>query len=258
MIMKIASTLLFLIIFIQLPALAQQDWSNLSPNQKIKLAKKEQKEAKKDPEYLKLMEEALVLFQEGKFEEAKEKYSAAHTRRPDNVYPMVMLDDIEVAMNLPQVETTEEIVEKEIIEEIIDEEIAIESPEEEILEAEIEIEVEIEDVTIEEIEEEPLEKENTQILVPVEPEVVINREIKASTEKTIINHPPKVYEKDGVYREKLKEGNADVEQITIVEKGIGTVFRKVSHAWGAVYYFKDGDAISKSEWEKVLAELEED
>ena len=257
--MKIISTILFLFIFIQLPVLAQNDWSKLSPNQKIKLAKKEQKAAKKDPEYLKLMEEALVLFQDGKFEEAKEKYSAAHNRRPDNVYPIVMLDDIEIAMNLPVVETEEEIVEEEIEEEIINEEIAIEILEEEIMEEENEIEVEIDEVAIDEIaEEETLEKENTQIVVPVEPEVVINREIKSSTEKTVINHPPKVYEKDGVYRENLKEGNADVEQITIVEKGQSTVYRKVSHAWGAVYYFENGDAIFKSEWEKVVAEIEQD
>lgn len=257
--MKITSTLFFLFVFIQLPVLAQKDWSNLSANQKIKLAKKEQKAAKKDPEYLKLMEEALVLFQDGKFEEAKEKYSAAHSRRPDNVYPMVMLDDIEVAMNLPQVETQEEIVEEEIIEEIIEEEIAIERLEEEILEEENEIEAEIDELAIDEIEiEEAVEKDNTQIVVPIEPEVVINREIKANNEKTVINHPPKVYEKDGVYRENLKEGNADVEQITIVEKGQATVYRKVSHAWGAVYYFENGDAIFKSEWEKVVAELEED
>jgi hypothetical protein len=114
-------------------------------------------------------------------------------------------------------------------------------------------------MAIDEIEqEEVVENENKQIVVPVEPEVVINREIKANTERTIINHPPKVYEKDGVFRENLKEGNADVEQITIVEKGQATVYRKVSHAWGAVYYFENGDAIFKSEWEKIVAELEED
>lgn len=257
--MKITSTLLFLFIFIQLPVLAQKDWSNLSPKQKIKLAKKEQKAAKKDPEYLKLMEEALVLFQEGKFEEAKKKYSKAHSRRPDNVYPMVMLDDIEIAMNLPQEKTKEEIVEEEIIEEISNEEIAIESLEEEVLTEENEIEVEIDEMEKEEVvEEESIKEENTEIVVPVEPEVVINREIKANTEKTVINHPPKVYEKDGVYRENLKEGNADVEQITIVEKGQTTIYRKVSHAWGAVYYFQDGDAIFKSEWEKVIEEIDKD
>jgi len=257
--MKIISTLLFLFIFVHTSVLAQKDWSNLSPNQKIKLAKKEQKAAKKDPEYLKLMDEALVLFQEGKFEEAKRKYTEAHNRRPDNVYPMVMLDDIEVAMNLPQEETKEEVVEEEIIQEISEKEIAIESLEEEILQEENNIEVQIDEMAEEEkLEEESIEKEDTQIVVPVEPEVVINREIKANTEKTVIIHPPKIYENDGVYREKLKEGNADVEQITIVEKGQATVYRKVTHAWGAVYYFENGDAIFKSEWEKVVSEIEKD
>lgn len=257
--MKIISTLLFLFIFFQSGVLAQKDWSNLSPNQKIKLAKKEQKEAKKDPEYLKLMDEALVLFQDGKFEEAKRKYTEAHNRRPDNVYPMVMLDDIEIAMNLPQEKTTEEIVEEQVVEEIIEEEIAIESLEEEVLQEENEIEVEIDEMAVEEkIEEEAIENEDTQIVVPVEPEVVINREIKANTEKTVINHPPKVYENDGVYRENLKEGNADVEQITIVEKGQTTIYRKVTHAWGAIYYFEDGNAIFKSEWEKIVSETEKD
>lgn len=232
-------------------ATAQQDWSKLSASQKIKLAKKEQKAAKKDPTYLALMDEALALFQSGKYDEAKSAYEKAHELRPDNVYPMVMLDDIEIAMTLPQVEP--EIEEAEA--EIIAEEIAIEVLEEEIIEEEIEIieeEILAEELMIEEAE------VDSEIVIAERAEPLKSPVATKKTEKVIVNHPAKVYEEDGVYKENFKEGSANVEQITIVEKGASTIYRKVSHSWGAVYYFENGNAIFKTEWEKMLADLPKD
>ena len=100
-------------------SLAQEDFSNMSPKQRIKVAKKEQKAAKKDKEYLALMDEALIAFQAKDYSKAQDLYQKAHERRPDNVYPMVMLDDIALAIEAEekQVETEEILVEEEVIEE---------------------------------------------------------------------------------------------------------------------------------------------
>jgi tetratricopeptide (TPR) repeat protein len=240
-----------------LQATAQKDWSKMSANEKIKLAKKEQKAAKKDPAYLALMNEALSLFQAGKMEEAKVKYTEAHELRPDNVYPMVMLDDIEIAMNMPIVESQEEKIE----EEIVTEEIAIETLDEEIFEEENQIEAEEIAIEEEEVAEETevleITEEDSEIIVRDEPEMKIKKDAKlvVTPETVTINHPPKVYEKDGVYKESFKEGSANVEQVTIVEKNVATIYRKVSHSWGAIYYFQDGEAITKAEWDKMLTEI---
>lgn len=273
--MKLFTIILLFIFGLNLSVFAQDDWSKMSPNQKIKLAKKEQKAAKKDPEYLKIMDEALVLFQDGQFDEAKEKYTAAHNRRPDNVYPMVMLQDIDVAMELQITEEeieeeiiVEEIIEEEIIaEEVIAEEVVPEVPENSIIVEEV-IAIEEEPIVEEDImEEEVIEEaiiieeeiaiETAPILVPNDTEIEIAKAEKPAKTETIttIVHPPKEYAEDGVYREELKEGNAKVDQITIVEKGVATVYRKVIHAWGAIYYFQNGDPIFEAEWDKLLEEI---
>jgi len=49
-----------------------------------------------------------------------------------------------------------------------------------------------------------------------------------------------------------------VNQITIVEKGVSTVYREVIHSWGAKYYFKNEEAITEKEWDKLNSTLEKD
>jgi uncharacterized membrane-anchored protein YjiN (DUF445 family) len=232
---------------------SQDDWSKLSAKQKLKIAKKEQKAAKKDPEYLKLMAEALHLFQTGNYNEARVKYQLAHERRPDNVYPTVMLDDIEVAMNLVQEEVKEEII-AETIPEVIEEEqpsVQFEEEKEAFIESAIENKEE-ESISIVE--------NDSEIELPVEPEKIkVIEKPKQSPEKKITRvQVQEEYLNDGVYRDSFKEGNADVEQVKIVEKGVETIYKKVKHPWGAIYYFKGEDSISKKEWEDILKAINED
>lgn len=247
--MKIITVLLFFAFTLSNNIYGQSHWSKMSPKQKIKLAKKEQKAAKKDPEYLKLMDEALILFQDGKYNEAKVLYNTAHNRRPDNVYPMVMLDDIEVAITLPKEEL--------VVEEIIQKEIIVENIAPQIIEEKVEVEEEVN--VIEEVKNEDIALEVTPIVVPVDTEIKLEEEKKevVATEKVVITHPIKMYKEDGIYSEDLKEGNATIHQITFVEKGVSVVFRKVSHPWGAVYFFQNGDPITKAEWNKMQERVKE-
>lgn len=243
--MKLKLSISILFIIISLSAYTQTDWSKLSANQKIKLAKKEQKEAKKDPEYLQMMDEAMRLFQEGQYEKAKEKYAQAHLRRPDNVYPMVMLDDIEIAMNLPK-------------EELVEEEVPVSEPEIEVILIEEPALEEDQNIENSEIKEEIIVEEK-EINLPKDPEKttpVVAKPERRSELKSPATQVQKSYENDGVYRESLKEGSAKVEQITIVEKGISTVYRRVDHSWGATYFFKNGEAITEKEWDNLMSELE--
>jgi len=243
------SFLILLILSLSTSFYGQNDWSKLSAKQKIKIAKKEQKAAKKDPEYLKLMEEALVLFQEGNFEEAKVKYQAAHDRRPDNVYPIVMLEDIEVAINSPE----EEIVEENVQEVIEEEATPIIAP------VINETNVEIQEDEVEELIVEPEITESEEIILPTvaEKPTTVVKPTKQPEKETTRVQVQKEYLNDGVYKDSFKEGSANVEQIKIVKKGVETTYRKVSHSWGAIYYFKGEDSISKNEWEDLLKEIED-
>ena len=247
------SFLILLILSLSTSFYGQDDWSKLSAKQKIKIAKKEQKAAKKDPEYLKLMEEALVLFQEGNFEDAKVKYEAAHDRRPDNVYPIVMLEDIEVAINSPE-EAKEEAIVEESVQEVIEEEVTpIVAP------LISETNVEIQEDELEEPIVEPEITESKEIILPTvaEKPTTVVKPTKHPEKETTRVQVQKEYLNDGVYKDSFKEGSANVEQIKIVNKGVETTYRKVSHSWGAIYYFKGEDSISKNEWEDLLKEIED-
>lgn len=247
--LKLVGTLIFL--FAYASPFAQESWSGLSANQKIRLAKKEQKAAKKDKEYLQLMEEALSYFQAKEYDKAQEKYKAAHLRRPDNVYPMVMLDDIQVALEKEE-ETV--IVEEIIEEEVIEEELT--TPQVEIIEPEV-----LEEEFVEEQKIEMEEQSEDPITIPKDPEIEITETQKPDLHperKVVIKQEPKVYLEDGTFFSNFKEGSADIEQIDIVVKGVNTRYRKVSHSWGAIYYFKNEDSITKDEWTKVYKEAKQD
>jgi len=242
--LKLSVSIIFLIVSLSISA--QDKWSKLSPNQKIRIAKKEQKEAKKDPEYNLLMEEAMRLFQSGQYEKAKEKYIEAHNRRPDNVYPMVMLDDVEIALNQPVLNKDENVAETPIPENVPDV-VPIEAPVKEVPKN-----VENADVKKEIV-------SDKEIKLPVDPEksaVIVAKPERKAELKTPTTQVQKEYKNDGVYRETLKEGSANVTQITIVEKGVNTVYREVIHSWGAKYYFKNGEAITEKEWDKLIDSLE--
>lgn len=242
----------------------QDDWSKLSAKQKIKIAKKEQKAAKKDPEYLKLMDDALLLFQAGKYDEAITKYQAAHDRRPDNVYPVVMLEDIEVALNLPEENKTEEIVEDITPEVEVKTEKIVEETEPEAIEvtSDIEINEEITDIKVEtqqdDVVTETIEPEIIVLPIEAEKPTEVPKPTPNAEQTTTRVQVQKEYLNDGIYKDSFKEGNADVEQVMIVDKGVETVYRKVSHPWGAIYYFKGEDSISEKEWKDLLIKIQQD
>ncbi|RLD27586.1 MAG: hypothetical protein DRI54_00850 [Bacteroidetes bacterium] len=247
---KIFITLLLSVLIFPLNTEAQQEFSQLSAKQKIKLGKKEQKEAKKDPEYLQMMNEGMAYFQSKEYDKAIAKYEAANNRRPNNVYPMVMLEDINVAKELISVETKPETV---VILPDNTESRGLETKESDV----------VVNSTIDSNQDNPIE--NPEIIeTQTEDPVVINtpekleKQVVISNEvKTIDKKEEKVYENDGIYRETLKEGSATIYQITIVKMGKATVLREVVHTWGGEFYFLDQDPITKQEYKKLVTKLEE-
>jgi len=246
---KTLISILFSVFMFAINTNAQKDFSELSPKQKIKLGKKEQKAAKNDPEYLALMEEGLAFFQEREYSKALAKYEEAHSRRPKNVYPVVMIEDVAIAKNLILTQTkakTEVVLENNLVE---IKEPAYKEPDTK------------PDVT----KEEEKKQENPEIIeTQIPEEIVINTPEKLEKELVVKPNPviietieEPIYKNDGIYRETLKEGSATIDQVTVVKNGSITVIRQVVHTWGGVFYFKDKDAISKQEYEKLIADLKE-
>lgn len=227
---------------------SQQDFSKLTPKQKIKLAKREQKEAQKDQDYIQLMAEGKVLFQQKEYEKALAKYNEAHNRRPNNVYPMVMLEDIKVAQYQLKVESEPTDI-LELATQTIEQEPTPQIPKE--TESFV-LSDPIDPIDNEEI---PLEVEENE-----EAEIVINT--PETIEKTIVsenverNEPTSiVYESDGIYLDTLTSGSAKIFQVTIVDKGANTVYRKVIHTWGGIFYFMDDKDLTEREYRNRMKGL---
>lgn len=114
--MKQRFTLIALILALSLPCMAQKDFAKLPAKVKLKMAQEEELASESDVEFQGLMTEGMNLFETREYELAIEKFEAAGERRPINVYPPVMIEDVKLAMSLPQEE--EEVAEEEpIIEE---------------------------------------------------------------------------------------------------------------------------------------------
>ena len=247
---KTLTTLLISILIFSINTEAQQDFSKLSAKQKIKLGKKEQKEAKKDPEYLQMMNEGMAYFQTKEYDKATTKYEDAHNRRPNNVYPMVMLEDINVARELVSVETKPETTV------ILPDN--TESRELETKESDLVVNS-TNDSDQDNPDENPkiIETQTEDPIVINTPENIEKQVVVPTKVNTIDKKEEKIYESDGIYRETLKEGSATIYQTTIVTKGKTTVLREVVHTWGGEFYFMDQDPITKQEYKKLITKLKE-
>ena len=244
-------TLLLSAFIFPLNTVAQQDFSKLSAKQKIKLGKKEQKDAKKDPEYLQMMSEGMVYFQSKEYDKAITKYQGAHDRRPNNVYPMVMLEDINVAKELISVETKPE---TEVV--LFGSETSTREPENKKSNVVIASSID----SIQESPPENIELIETQTQIPIvinTPEKLEKPVVKSTEVETVPKKEVKVYENDGIYHETLTEGSATIYQITIVRMGKATVLREVVHTWGGEFYFYNQDPITKQEYKKLVSKLVE-
>ena len=102
--MKQRLTLLALVFAFSLPYMAQKEFAKLPAKVKLKMAQEEEVTSESDAEFQGLMTEGMNFFEMHEFELAIEKFEAAGMRRPINVYPPVMIEDVKLAMSLPQEE----------------------------------------------------------------------------------------------------------------------------------------------------------
>lgn len=234
--------------------IAQEDFADLSSKERISIAEKEAEESKSDVVFQEIMQEAHEYFKQKKYLKAIHKYEEAQERRPYNVYPKVIIADIELSMKdtLKVLRAAEE-QEKE-------------EKKREPLEPEEKEPKEKETPEPEETRKERLEKldnweENERQRRARERAA---REKKESEKPSVGAQEGDVargsiadFQKDlaekypnGITEKVEKQGNKTIVTRVIVAGNKGNEYKKVTHDWGGVFYFKNGEAVTERVWKQ--------
>jgi len=204
------------------------DFSTLSAKERSRIAKAEEDGASKDAQYQATMARAEELFREQRFDEALEQFLAARDLRPYNVYPRVKIQDLQAliakrdAANAAQQEVPGSPVEQP-------------TPQQESIK--------------------PGPAPSPPDVAPRKPEERPSQHgtvpaVERTKPATSVSDTPSAPPADGerIY----KEGRAVVVERSTKVEGKVAVFRKVTHPWGEVMYFKDGAAIPERVWTEVF------
>jgi len=227
---------------ISVNAQSQDPLAGLSGKAKAKKLKQEEREAKKDKEYLAIMYDAHELFAQNKFEEALSLYEQAHKKRPINQYPKVKIEDVKLALE-NYVEPQEPEIEAKIEEQISIEEKPEEKSQEERVEEAYEKELDKAKKVVDQ--EVKLPKTET----PKEVKPVNTEKLERISISELREELAREYE-DGVYENTFMEGKKSITERIVVKDGKGDLYRKVVHPWGGVYYFKNYASASEYTWKQ--------
>ena len=204
------------------------DFEGMSAKQRSQVAKQEQEDAANDLVFQKLMHDADSLARSRSYEAALDRYRQARRQRPYNVRPKVRIQDLEDLIAKAAVEQAAEPVPPVP-------EVSLDVPEE--VPAPM-----------------PVEQEPRPEVTPVTEapgsRPVPERVVPAGSEPAVrpaAAEPTRVLE-NGLHERTLREGQAIVIERTVVMDGNTTIYRKVKHPWGAIYYFKDGEPVSERIW----------
>lgn len=220
-----------------------REFAGMSAKERNRIAKQEQEDARNDPRFIAVMAEADAHFQAQRYEEALGKYAEARRLRPLNVFPKVRIQDLQALLAKHAAEQREP-------------------------EAAPQHEPEVPSPTSIPVEEKhPLPANAAE---PVEAPV---REIPPAPPSATAPLPkpspvPRALEKkampvkseaepplaDGVQERSFIEGRAVVLERVVAKDGLTVAYRKVTHPWGQVIHFRDGQAISEREWIEAFPE----
>jgi hypothetical protein len=249
--MKQNAFLVFLIVTVfQLSATAQEEFADLSSKERISIAEQEESEAKKDAEFQKTMREGHELFMQKHYLKAIRKYEKAQERRPYNVYPKVIISDIELSMadTLATLRAAEQLELPKETPEVIEPQTP--EPEQQEVKPESDPNKRIDEWEKQERERRQREREAR------EREAKAREMEKANTEGletlSIEDYQKELGSKfpNGITETTSKEGNKTITTRIVVKDGKGNEYKKVTHNWGGVFYFKNGEAVTERVWKQ--------
>lgn len=216
------------------PALAQgeltKDFGKLSAKERSRIAARENLEAAADSGYQALMHQADLSFQAGQYEAALAHYEQARTLRPYNVYPKVKIEDLQAMIRRRDAEQAAPAPLPAATAEAPLEEAPPAAPVPSPVPASTEVPPPVRPV-------------------PVPPPAPTPRPV-AGTPPESASPPAPAHLSERVY---MEAGAVVIERIVREENRTET-WRRVAHAWGGTFYFKDGLAISQFQWDQRFSE----
>lgn len=230
---------------------AQDDFADLSVKQRISIAEKEEAEAAHDPEFQNMMQKGHELFKERHYLKAIHAYEKAQERRPYNVYPKVIIADIELSMKdtLATLRAAEkEELEKQKPQPDVKPDKPVETTPEPPTETPEERMKKLNDWEAAERKEreqrrEAQKEKEKPADTPFQGD--IPKLSTADYQKALAEQYP-----EGITENVTTEGNKVIVERIVVTNGIGNEYKKVTHNWGGVFYFKNGEAITDRVWKQ--------
>jgi hypothetical protein len=243
------------------------EFARMNPRERARVAQREQEEARNDTGYQAKMAEGETLFQQSRYEEAMAVFEVARSMRPLNVYPKVKIEDLKVLIRQRDERTAAEQAKAgEAV-----------PPEQNSAQPEIPAsggtvgDVGTDEKGPETIGESLPGDTTRAIERAAQPTIVDVRSASRSTPKpmraeaargqpalrpqpTSEPPPPASPPPDGVVENRYKQGSAQVTEMMVTANGRTTVFKRVAHKYGQVYYFEGGQAIDGRVWRERFGE----
>lgn len=231
---------------------SQEDFAQLSTKERINIAENEEKEASGDDLFQTMMQDGHELFKERHYLKAIHAYEKAQERRPYNVYPKVIIADIELSMKdtlqtLRAAEKAE--VQKEQLKKTKTPEVNPEPQKETPKpESEKERQEKLEKWENQERERMEREREREKERNEAQPaETQMDGDVAVLSTEDFRKELGERYP-SGVTEEVYTEGNKTITKRIIVSNNIGNEYKKVVHGWGGIFYFKNGEAVTERVW----------
>ncbi len=201
------------------------EFAYLNAKERSKIAKQERIDAVEDTVFIKLMEGGEVLFREREYEAALEKFQAARKRRPYNVNPKVKIEDLEALLKQREEQQSQKM--------------EVPSPGE--------------TTGSKNKGDQPILRKNTppearSITASKQPigvtSVMPDEELPPANPR---NNSPDIEQRIFI------QGTARVLERIVLDQNREATYRKVTHEWGAIYYFKGNNTITKRTWDEVFS-----
>jgi hypothetical protein len=213
-----------------------QEFAKLSAKERARIAAQEDQDAKADTAFQARMKQAELSFQQGAFPNALDLYRQARSMRPYNVHPKVKIQDLEAL-----------VARQQAAEPLPAPVTVIEPPERTGLPSSTVLPTAAQPAVVDP----SLPRTDPALVLPAPPKEVTEPPKAALAQEAALPSPPDV---DGTQERTFREGRAVVLERQVVKDGHASIWRMVTHPWGEVVYFKDGDPVPARTWKEQFGE----
>jgi hypothetical protein len=220
-----------------------KDFKKLSAKERSRIAARETAEAAKDSSYQAIMRQAEADFQAKRYQEALAAYKRARIARPYNVYPKVKIEDLQVLIAKQEKEQPEP----------VDSAPAIPATMPDTARPVPQIPV-VPPSQPEPLQASPQPQPAKPAGVPPAPEPAPAPPPEPVRQLPPAQAPPAAKPPLELGERVYKEAGAVVTERTVEDEGKAVVYKRVAHAWGQTFYFKDGQSIPEREWRERFSE----